>query len=156
MIARKTQDGSHGERGSAVIEMVFLSIFLFLLMAFVLQQAHFAQDFMRSCDEMFYDVIGSARVAEESRSPNPIEDPATRRIPLRDIPLITSMLDIDPDSVATEISMTAAGGTYGRGSGLAYDLADLPAAVNAWQLVYSNPINKGAVMAAAAGIGYRF
>lgn len=144
------------ERGSAVIEFIFCAIFIFLLIAFVVQLVEFIIDYNKAADQVYYDLLETTRFNEhlfDTKTVDLQSDPIT----LRDVPLLRSMLDLDTGAIPPKfVKMSAVGGTYARGSGFAYDAADNPAGPNWWQPLYSNPVQKGAIMLAAAGIGFRF
>jgi hypothetical protein len=144
------------EEGSAVIEMIFCMVFVFLLIAFVVQQVSFALDYAKAGDMLYYDLLIEARQNEVNADPHPVPV-KSQSVSLREVPLLRSMLDLDTSSLPPKVlKMTAAGGTHGEGSGFFYDLADNPALPNWWQplLAGAEAPAKTIAMVVAANIGY--
>ncbi|MBI2838152.1 MAG: hypothetical protein HYX75_07550 [Acidobacteria bacterium] len=136
------------EEGSAVVEMIFCMVFVFLLIAFVVQQVRFALDYARAGDMLYYDLLIQARQNEVNTAPHPVSQSQTAV--LREIPFLRSMLDLNTSAITKTLTMTAAGGTYGSGG----DVDKW--APNIWQPVLALGMGpaKTAAMGVADDIGY--
>ncbi len=156
---RTTRELRGNERGATAIELLFCGIFLLILIAFIVQQVHFALDFTEAALDLRYDVLKQSRTDELSHQPR-IIPPLSKTIKLRSSPFLSSYIGQDQSGIEKTISMTAAGGTQKEDApGLvevAYELADNPGATNAWQLAIAGLPKIAAFAYLASGIGYRF
>lgn len=147
----RTTDGTtrEHEEGSAVVEMIFCMILVFLLIAFVVQQARFALDYAKAGDMLYYDLLTEARQNEVNTAPHPV-GPKSQTVGLREIPFLRSMLDLNTSAISKQLTMTAAGGTFGSGGDV--DMW----APNLWQPVLALGMGpaKTAAMGVADDIGY--
>lgn len=164
--ARRSAEGmGAAESGSAMIEMIFCTVFVFLLIAFVVQQVQFALDFSKAADELYYDQLRAVRAGELFSDPG-MTGVSNRTVALRDTPFLRSMLDIDTSAITKSLGMRAAGGTkmapFSALGDTAHWLADNPAGASpplpqgAWQplLAVAAAPQKIALMIQAGGIGY--